>query len=251
LKKGVVKMSDIRDLAPKGAPADAQKLIPELWEGFYENFVAYKTGAMKLEDEVKYKVLSSPGPSQYRAFVNFFDEFIEGGEQWILGNSADMHMHDFMEMESYGGPAILEFLNNLISAYDCEGKTITMVSGSFWRWRPEIREKIISFFMQLCEKKANVRILTQAREDEQHLADFSRFLKEKSGNVESHFGMEKRLSIHFVRAGDDCLYYEFPHTESTQFRLNMFLDLNTVPPKGGKKKSDLLGFLDDVIEGRL
>jgi hypothetical protein len=239
------------NIAPKRAPAEAQEFITELWKGFFENFEAYRTGAMKLDDEVRYRILSSPGPSQYHAFNRFYVGLIKGEENWVLGKRDDMHMHDFKEMESYGGPALLEFLQNLISAYDCRDKNITMVSGSFWRACPDIRKEIISLFMHLCEKKANVRILTQAKEEEQYMADFSKFLKEKSGKVESRFGIEKRLSIHFIRAGDDYLYYEFPHTESTQFRLNMFLDLSAVPLKEGKTKGDLLGFLDDIIEGRL
>ncbi|MCL2805190.1 MAG: hypothetical protein FWD26_04550 [Treponema sp.] len=238
-------------IAPIKASKEAHKLIPEIWEGFYENFVAYEKGIMKLEDEAKYRILSSPGPSQYDAFVKFFNEYIKGKSQWVLENIDDMHMHDFMDIENYGGPAIIEFLQNLISNYDCQGKVITMVSGSFWRSRPDIREKIISLFKSMCEKKAKVRIITQAKVEESHLGEFSDFLRKNPENPESHFGMEKRAPIHFVRADNDYLYYEFPHTESTQFRLNMFLNLNTVPIKEGKEKKDLLRFLDDIIEGRL
>jgi hypothetical protein len=46
----------------------------------------------------------------------------------------------------------------------------------------------------------------------------------------------------------DLLFYEYPHTESTMVRLNMFLNLDKVEYKNGKTKADLLKFLDSMIE---
>ena len=234
------------NIAPKEAPAEAKELIPELWEGFKENYLAFKSGDMKLEDEPKYRAVSSPGPSQYDAFVKFFD-FIEGGEDWIWKQRDNMHMHYLFDLEKYGGPAFLEFLNNLNSSdYDCNGKKITMVSGSFWRVNPETREMIISLFLNLCGKNAKVQVITQADENEPRMTGVSRFLDRKlSSNT------EKRRPIHFVLAQEKYLFFEFPHTESTWFRLNMFIDFDEIPYKKGKSKAGLLRFFNKIIKGRL
>ncbi|MDR2702329.1 MAG: hypothetical protein LBB72_07855 [Spirochaetaceae bacterium] len=237
---------ECNSIAPKRDPEDAQELIPELWEGFKENYLALKRGEMKLEDEPKYRGISSPGPSQYKAFLTFFS-FINGEEDWIWEQRDNMHMHYIFDLSRYGGSSLLEFLQNLNSSdYDCKGKKITLVSGSFWRSNPNLRETVISILLYLCGKKAVVQAITQANETEPNMIGISRFLDRKLS-----FNTEKRRPIHFVLVEDKYLFYEFPHTESTWFRLNMFLDLDKIPYKKGKSKAGLLRFFNKIIKGKL
>jgi hypothetical protein len=240
-------MSNTINIAPKRASVEADEIIPQLWDVFRYNYIAFKEGVMKIEDEPKYKVLDSPGPSQYRAFAIFFD-FIKGEADWIWNKRNDMHMHDLYDMESYGGPAILDFLQNLNSPanYNCAGQTIIMVSGTFWRGHLPTGEKIVSYFNNLSTNGADVRILTQAKCEEPHVSAIAQYRRENYAPAISN--IDKRRPIHFILAGEDYLYFEFPHTESTEFRLNMFLDLNTVPFKDGIEKHHLINFFNKIIE---
>ncbi|MDR0312760.1 MAG: hypothetical protein LBI14_04115 [Treponema sp.] len=240
-------MSGVMNIAPKKASAEAHKIISQLWDGFFDNYMAFKDGVMKIEDEPKYKVFDAPGPLQYRAFVMFFD-FIEGGADWVWSQRDNMYMHDLYDMERYGPPAILEYLKNLNSpaCYNCTGQTIIMVSGTFWRVHLTTGKKIVSFFYNLSANGANVQILTQAKNEESHASAISQFRMENYMPISN---LDERRPIHFILAGEDYLYFEFPHTESTEFRHNMFLDLNTIPFKKGIEKSHLLRFFNDIIKG--
>ena len=239
-------MSGIDSIAPKKSSNEVPEFIDALWDAFMENYNAFKAGKMKLEDEVKYNLLSSPGPAQYAAFVKFF-AFFENEEHTFWEGKNYMYMYDFADLDEQTEPAILELLRNLSSsAYDLENKHITLVSGFFWGQHIQTREKIISYFKTLYENKAYVRMVTRAKKDGPYIDNLTPFLSH-----DSHFNISNRIPIHFILVDPDFLFFEFPHTESSVFRLNMFLDLNNLKLKEGKTKADLLNFLDSLIEEAL
>ena len=245
-------MSDITAIAPKKPSGEAPEFIEALWDAFGENYRAFKTGKMKLKDEIKYTLFSAPGPKQYEAFSNFFG-FFKGEEKqvWKIweNNKNYMYTHNFIELDKQQSePGILEFLRNLCSpAYVPDNdKPVTMVSGSFWRKHFPTREKIVLLFEELRGKTANLRICTCADWNEPYISDLVSLLDQKT----SHFNISRRISIHFVLAYP-YLYYEFPHTESSALRLNMLLDLDDMEYKKGKTKEQLLGYLDNLIKEAL
>jgi hypothetical protein len=229
-------MSNIEAVAPKKAAGETLELIEMLWDAFNENYDAFKAGKMPLEDEINYQLFSSPGPSQYKAFSDFFD-ILEGGKDYIRSLKGQMYMHDFADVkDGTTEPDILELLQKLYATDDYNPKEITLISGLLWGQHEETRKKILSRFKQFHDKKNKVRLLTRADKEvtEEYTSIFS---------DDSQFYMPKRKPFHFVLAGNDYLYFEFPHTESTVFRLNMLLDLNTLNYKKGKSKTDMLRFL--------
>jgi len=240
-------MSNIEAIAPRKATGKAAELIADLWDAFNENYEAFKAGEMPLEDEVKYHLFSSPGPTQYKAFFDFFN-ILEDGKEQIWALKEYMYMHDFADIkDGTTEPDILEILQNLYNVDDYNPKIITLVSGLFWGQHFETRAKIMQHFNKFHDKKNKknkIRILTRAKKD-----DIGSCASIFSAN--SKFYMKKRIPFHYVRAGNDYLYYEFPHTESSVFRLNMLLDLNTLKYKKGKSKADMLRFLDSLIKKAL
>jgi len=237
-------MTNITAIAPKKASGEALEFIAALWDAFMENYNAFKNGKMRLEDEVKFNLFSAPGPTQYAAFVNFFGFFVN--EEHTLWEGKDyMYMYDFADLDEQKEPALLEFLQNLLSSgYNLENKDITMVSGFFWGQHIPTREKIIVLFKNLHERKASIRLVTRAKKDGLHIDHLPL-------SHDSHFNISRRMPIHFVLIDPDYLFFELAHTESSVFRLNMFLDLNNLKLKEGKTKADLLNFLDSLIEEAL
>jgi len=236
-------MADINAVAPKKATGEAQEYIELLWGAFAENYQAFENEEMKLDDEVVYNLLSSPGPAQYNEFHSFFD-FLEGGKDYIWSLSEQMYMHDFADIENGTcEPDILEFLQKLYDANDYFPKEITLVSGLFWGQHHGTRKKIMSHFKKFHDRGDKVRLLTRAKKEviEEHASIFTE---------DSQFYMPKRKPFHFVMAGDDYLYFEFPHTESTVFRLNMLVDINTLKYKQGKSKEDMLRFLYSQFDAK-
>jgi hypothetical protein len=236
-------MSDINSVAPKKATGEAQEYIELLWGAFVENYEAFKAKKMSLDDEVVYNLLSSPGPAQYNEFSRFFD-FFNGGKDYIWSLKEQMYMHDFADIENGTcEPDILEFLQKLYDTNDYFPKVITLISGLFWGQHPGTRKKIMSHFKKFYDKGDKVRLLTRAKKEvtEEHASIFT---------DDSQFYMPIRKPFHFVMAGDDYLYFEFPHTESTVFRLNMLLDLNKLDYKQGKSKPDMLRFLYEQFDAK-
>jgi hypothetical protein len=234
-------------IAPKKIPGKDQELIRNLWDAFLVNYFAFRTRKIVPADNMKFRLISSPGPLQYSAFVQFFGHF-EKEEDTIWEDNDNMYMHDLANMEK-SNPAILEFLQNLYSpdsCYNVSGKKITMASGSFWGEHIQTREKIIEQFKELRKNNAKVRVVSQAREEEEHIEDLTPYLES-----DYCFDLTRRIPIHFTIAGEDYLFFEFPHTESTVFRLNMFMDLNNLKLKQGKTKADVLNFLEALIEGAI
>jgi len=238
-------MARINAIAPGKEVAGDPEFIKALWFAFLNNYRAFRARKIVPEDEVKFNLLSSPGPLQYSAFVLFFGNFIKE-EETFWENRNYMYMYDLANMEG-PEPAILHFLRNLSSDnYNPSGKTVTMASGSFWEEHIPTRKKIIQELIKLCTKKAKVRIVTQAKDNGAHIAELIPHLESNS-----HFNLPRRIPIHFARADDDYLFFEYPHTESTAFRLNMFQDLDNLELKPGRTKADVLNFLETIIEGTL
>jgi hypothetical protein len=238
-------MANINAIAPVKATAEECEFIKALWFAFLENYHAFRTRKMVPEDEVKFNLLSSPGPLQYSAFVQFFGHF-KKEEKMFWKNRDFMFIYDLADMDR-SEPIILKFLQYLCSDnYNPNGKSITMASGSFWREHLETRKKIIEGLKILHEKKAKVRIVTQARDNGEHISDLIPYLESNS-----HFNLSKRIPMHFMLADEDFLLFEFPHTESSAFRLNMFQDLNKLKLKPERTKADMLNFLETIVEGTL
>jgi hypothetical protein len=239
-------MCEMAIALPKSPNTDDREGIWDLWEQFLENYKAFKAGKMPLEDEDKYRLLSAPGPSQYYAFTGLFD-FFKNEEQMVKEKPDILYTYDLVE-EPTDLP-MLELLKILCSsAYDATGKNIIMTSGSFWEQYPAIRAKFISYLEKLYNKGAKVKIFTQAEMSEKSIADIIEPVKK-----ESRFGLKNRIPIHFLQVDKDYIQPEFPHTESSLFRLNMFLDLNKIEPdlKTEKTKEDLLAFFNSLIMGAL
>ncbi|MCL2443104.1 MAG: hypothetical protein FWD13_06505 [Treponema sp.] len=229
-------------IAPKLASTEDLEFIEELWKAFIVNYRAFRDREMVPGNEANFRLISSPGPLQYNAFVQFLGHF-ENEEQTIWEDKCHMYMHDLANMEE-SEPAILEFLKNLNSSdYNPADNETVMVTGQFWGDNIEIRKKIIEHLIEFYKnKKAKIQIFSQAKEDK----DISSVIP----YLDSYqFDMSKRIPIHFVLAGEEYLFFEFPHTESSIFRLNMFLDLNNIKYKRGKTKKDLLNFLEAQIVG--
>ena len=222
--------------------------ISSLWEGFFENYEAYKAGKILMGDEDKYRLLSIPGPSQYRAFFNLFN-FFKDGEQLARKYLDNLDIYDLMDIEEMTARPMLEFLQGLCPpAYEVKGKNIVMASGSFWEQSPETRKKVISCLAELQRKGARVSIFARAKVTEEGMAGITEQIKN-----ESRFGLTKRIPIHFVKVDNDLVQLEFPHTESSLFRLTMFLDFEKLEPelKEGKTKEDLSNFFDGLIREAL
>ena len=215
----------------------------DLWEGFWANYEALKAGKMHREDEGKYKLISSPGPSQYSAFAELFSFFKT--EKQLLKKKPDIfYTYDLLNNEELAARPMLAFLKNLCSPdYDAKGKKIVMASGSFWGQNLKTRTEVISYLNELSKNGAKVSIFARAQENEKGMNKIIEAVRK-----ESCFGLKKRIPIHFIKAGQDAVQLEFPHTESSLFRLTMFLDLNEFK---GKTKEGLLNFFDRLIRGVL
>jgi len=231
-------------IAPKKTTEMDHELIKDLWNAFLDNYRAFKERKFVPADNMKFRLINSPGPLQYSAFVLFFGHF-EKEEDTIWEDNNNMYMHDLANMEKTT-PAILDFLQNLYSpdsGYDVSGKKITMTSGSFWGEHIPTREKIIEQFKELHKNNAKVRIVSQAKEEGDDILNLTPYLQ-----YDYCFDLTKRIPIHFTLVDEDHLFFEFPHTESTIFRLNMYMDLNNLKLKQGKTKADVLNFLETLIE---
>ena len=243
-------MISINDVAPSKKNFSQEQLqeqdevIDMLLKAFVDNYNAHKES--KREDEINYILFSSPGPSQYTAFADFFS-YLEDGEDQILPLKDYMYMHDFADMDNDAKPAILVLLQNLIKVYNeasisFKGRPITMVSGSFWAHHIPTRMKLILLFELLKSMEARLRVVTRASRNEEFIDNLASIL-----GRDSLFSIPNRVPMHFLRDSDDFLFFEFPHTESSVIRLNMLLDLNTLRYEKGKTKADLLKFLDAVV----
>ena len=234
-------------IAPQKTCEKDQRVLRELWAAFMENYNAFKDGQMLMKDEYKYKLISSPGPSQYRAFLNLF-RFFKNEERIVEEQNfwEYLYMYDWLFMNEESEPAMLHFIRNLNSPdFARMVKKIVVAFGSFWHPHLPTREKIILLLNELSKKGVDVRIYAQAQEDEDYMEKLNESIK-----INSRFGLKKRIPIHYVRAGD-YVFLEFPHTETTEFRLNWLVDLNSMEYKWYKTKGGLVRYFDSLIEGAL
>lgn len=220
-----------------------QEDIDILFDTFLENLNAYKSGEIPMFVEENFNILGVPGPSQYRAFYEFF-KLLRDGEFSVLEqpyffiNDLDSCKND----KHYESP-MLEFVKN-IRNYDFgrQKKEIVFACGSFFKDYPNARKKMIKYFNFLKEeRKINIHLYTQAEREEEHNKLINNEIKEIA-----KFGIKKRIPIHYVRCGDLTLI-EFPHTEQTRVRLTWLLDINKLDFKSDKTKNDFIQFFDNLI----
>jgi len=229
--------------APQEIRGKDQGIITDLWKAFLENYNAYKNGDMPMTDEYKYKLISSPGPSQYKAFSDFF-AFSKQGERSVEEEKfrTNLCMYDLLYMDKQTEPEMLRFVRCLNSSqFDPNGKQILFAFGSFWGRHLPTREKMIKEMNELDKKGADVRVFAQAKKDEEYIE-----LMNKSIRKKSCFGLQQRIPIHYVRA-DDLVFLEFPHTETSEFRLNWYLNLDDVDYVSPKTKSELKRYFDSLL----
>lgn len=232
-------------IAPIRVSGSSTEALAGLFQAFWGNYGAFKAGKMSMDAEENYRIFGVPGPSQYQAFFRFF-QFFKDREEMVQKQDY-IYMYDLLEMEQSSEPAMLEFLKNIDSpVFDVRGKDVILAFGSFWGQHHPTRARIISLLANLHSKGADVRIYTQAAEDEKHIADIIAPVKQKS-----RFGLKKRIPIHFIRVGGEYVFFEFPHTETTAVRLNMLLDINAHELAPGQTKEGLLNFFDGLIQGAL
>jgi len=196
------------------------------------------------EDELKYSLFCVPGPSQYHAFFSFFCLLKE--KEHILNNPdtrKNLYMHDCLYMDEMKC-SVLEVLENVSSTYDVKGRKIVFASGSFWKQHLSTRKKMILLLNELDAKGADVRIYTQAKENEENMCGLNKSIIDKA-----HFNLQERIAIHYIQIDDDCILLEFPHTEITEFRLNWFINFNSMDLEQGKTKSDVLHYFNSLVEG--
>jgi hypothetical protein len=220
---------------------DFQKDIDILFDTFLEGYNKFKAGKMVPDTEVDYKDLGIPSPAQYEAFsklVNFFENGI-----YEFLNQHNSYFYDLTIKNDLSEIGMLEFVKNL-TEFDFTGqeKKVVLSFGSFWGKRECVRNEMILMLRSLHKKDIQIQLNTNCKEEEIEDQKFLDIVRKTS-----HYGLDKRIPIHFVQGGSDFFFFEFPHTEKTIVRLNMFMDLNTVKFKQGKTKTDIAYFFNNLI----
>jgi len=224
-----------------------QKKVDFLFDTFLENYNRYKAGEMPVGLEKAYRDANLPGPLQYKAFgelVNFFKD----EEFWFLKNK-NFYYHDLNLLHKQPEIGMVEFVRNLIG-YDFAGqeKKVVFCCGSFWKIYPDIREEMLRLFEELYKDKGiAIHIYTNCNKEE--IKGHDEFLTRIEGG--SFFGLKERIPIHFIQAGNDFYYIEFPHGEQIKVRLNMFMDLEKIDKieyKDSFGKADVEQFFNKLIQ---
>ena len=231
----------------KGPFNDFQKNIDLLFDTFLENYNNYKAGEIPISLEKEYKDFGIPGPSQYAAFSELFSFFQD--DEFELLKHKNFYYYDSTPMKTKPERGIVEFIENLIN-FDFTGqdKKVILCCGSFWEKCPEIREKVLHLFECLyTEKRITIHLYTNCKEKE--IKGHDRFIEQIRGT--SRFGLEERIPIHFIQAGNDYFFIEFPHAEEIVVRLNLFLDLKNIVYKNGYEKANVEKFFDNLIQQAL
>lgn len=225
---------------------DLQKNVDILFDTFLESYNDYKAGKMTKKMDAYCKIAGIPDSSQYKAFHKFVQLFEK--EELFFLDKEDFYYYDMMQVNNEYQIAMFEFIENIIK-FDFTGreKKVVFVFGSFWKGKPEIRTKFISYFEILCKKGFEIELYTNAKETEDQMDKVVQLVSKKS-----YFGLQEgnRVPIHFILAGDDYVLLEFPHTEEVIVRLDMFIDLNTAEAelKQKKTKTDIVLFFDNLIK---
>jgi hypothetical protein len=216
-----------------------------LFDTFLENYNRYKNKEINVALDKKLELFGAPKAAQYKAFSDLIN-FSEKGELEFL-NRNEYYFYDLTDKNYQELNAIFEFIENIVDFdFDLakQEKKIVLSSGSFFKNYPEIRKRMVGLFQLLIDKGVKVELYTNCEEDEiaEQYDDFIKQVKKHS-----RFGLKNRIPIHFIQAGNDYYFIEFPHTEKTVIRLNMFLDINTIKYKKGKTKADVKLFFDNLI----
>jgi hypothetical protein len=233
----------------EGPFSDFQKDIDLLFDTFFENYNEYKAEKMPLSSENGYKDFGIPGPSQYKAFSDLFNFF--KNEEFELLRHEDYSYYDLTSKKTQLDRGIVEFAENLINFdfdVDNQDKKVILSCGSFWKDQLEIREKMLGIFKHLhTEKGINIQLYMNCTKEE--IKGHDEFIEQIKGT--SRFGLKKRIPIHFIQAGNDYFYIEFPHAEEIVVRLNLFLDLKKIEYKGGFEKANVEQFFNKLIQQAL
>jgi hypothetical protein len=214
-----------------------------LFDTFLENYNRYKTEKITKDMDEEFEIFGIPKTAQYEAFSNLVD-FSEKHELEFLDRN-EYYYYDLTEKNNQQFNAMFEFLENIVNFdFAKQEKKVVFASGSFFRNYPEIRKQLVELFQRLINEGIRVELKTNCKEDEIH-----KQYKDFTEQVKSHskFGLNKRIPIHFIQAGNDYYFIEFPHTEKTIMRLDMFLDINTIKLKKGKSKADVEQFFNNLI----
>ncbi|MDR2099168.1 MAG: hypothetical protein LBO78_04065 [Rickettsiales bacterium] len=214
----------------------------ELYGAFKENLAGFKQKpsyeAMSAIDVAR--LLCAPGPAQYLAFHKFF-AFLAKGSDASKEEIAEMMTDDLVEHGIL--PEIAQFFDRL-EEQDVRGQDITLSMGSLWENEGldqqiglERRKALASRLERMADFGAHVRLRTTAR-------DFSQLSQAIA--KESVFGLPHSSFIHFAKVSDKVLFVEFPHTQTTYFRLSAAYDLDKIEYAPGAGKGELCAFFDGM-----
>jgi len=221
-----------------------QKDIDILYDTFMESYNIYKAGEMPISSEDEFKSFGIPGPSQYKAFNELFDFFEDEEFEFLKYNS--FYCYDLTQKKMQFERGILEFFEKLLDFdFIDQDKKVIFSSGTFYKGYLKIRNRILDILKTLhTEKEIKIQIFTNCKEEE--IKGYDEFIKQIKGT--SHFGLKDRIPIHFIQAGNDYFFIEFPHAEEVIVRLNMFLDLKEIKYKTGFNKADVEQYFYKLIQ---
>jgi len=224
---------------------DSQEVIDILFDTYLENANAYKAGRIPITVEESYRILGIPGPSQYRAFCDFFK--ILSDEEFSVLKYSYFFINDLVNKDKDYESPIFEFVKNIkYYEFNKHKKEVVFACGSFFKEYPDVRMKMINLLNYLNEEMGiEVHLYTQATLDEEHISGICKNIIDTSV-----FGYKKRIPIHFIRCCDNIIL-EFPHTEQSRVRLDWLLNINKLELKQDKTKKDFLQFFDNLIKKAL
>jgi len=226
---------------------DFQRKLDFLFDTFLENYNRFKAGKMPFSLEKEYRLAGIPGPRQYEAFSMLFDYF--KNEEFELLKDKMFFFYSLNSIDTEPKRSIIEFIENMINFdFDLQDKKVIFCCGTFWRRHPEMRRKILQLLERLyTEKKIEIQIYTNCKEEE--LNEYKKFIEQIKET--SRFGLEDRIPIHFIQAGNDYYLIEFPHGEEIVVRLNMFMDIKKIVYKDGFEKASVEQFFYKLIQQAL
>jgi hypothetical protein len=230
----------------KGPFDDFQKDVDLLFDTFLVNYNRYLSGEMPLSSEKKCKAFRIPGPSQYRAFNILFSYFKK--EEFELLENNYFYYYNSLQQNTKIERGIIEFVENLVNFdFADQDRKVVMCCGTFYSRNLELRERILTAFESLYKKGIEIHIYANCKKRE--IKGHDEFLKKIRET--SSFGLKDRIPIHFIQAGNDYFFIEFPHAEEIIVRLNFFIDLKKMALKDGYKKGNVEQFFNELIKQAL
>ena len=238
----------------KQGPFNAfQNDIDILIDTFLRGYNSYIAGEMPLSLEKEFKAFGIPGPTQYEAFHKLFN-FFEDEELELLKHK-NFCYHNITLENPQSEKGIVEFVEKLsVFEFADQDRKVILSCGSFWGNNLELREKVLGIFESLHrDKGVEIHIYTNCKEKEilEHDKNkkYHEFIKQIKGT--SSFGIKERIPIHFIQAGNDYFFLDFPHTEKIIVRLNLFFDLKKIVYKNGFNKNNVEQFFYKLIQQAL